>query len=88
MTKYYQKDKTVSASLILAIASYATKPSVLYKAIIQGKINKVSANFLIDTGSSETIINHEFVIKNKFNKYVATASSSLTSPINYRIYCR
>lgn len=81
------KSSSYSNSSYLTSASIlAAAPNSLRKAIINININGIKTDALIDTGSSESFINLEFAIANKFRIFpahgqVSMASTSLSSTV-------
>lgn len=70
---------------LVAIMS-AASPSCLKKAVVKVYINGIKAEALIDTGSSESFINHSFVCKHRMKVIpgggtVSMASTTLSSSI-------
>ncbi|CAI6371236.1 unnamed protein product [Macrosiphum euphorbiae] len=67
------RSKTKSDSAFVSMATLAcvtaTVPGLLSKAIIRVKVNNIDANTLIDTGSSNSFINEEFVQIHKIKSY-------------------
>ena len=63
------KSNSASVSTVTLTCITSTVPGLLTKAIIRVKVNNIAANTLIDTGSSNSFINEEFVKIYKIKSY-------------------
>lgn len=81
---------STSSATTSSVITSAVTPTVLSKAIISGNVNSIPANCLIDTGSSDSFIDSNFVFSNHLKTFpeviqVSMASTSLVSPIKEHV---
>ncbi|XP_050505365.1 uncharacterized protein LOC126883744 [Diabrotica virgifera virgifera] len=88
-SKKSQTRSTYASTMV--IASSMETPQSLSKCIAKVTVNRIDANALIDTGSSDTFLDHEFAIENKLKIFpiqgVQVSMASMSFSANIQGYC-